>query len=147
MGGPWTRKACLLIVGCAVAVAFAACESALAQSAAPSEVYVVSYVDIAPVIEPRMPLMEIKAAFGKATGEAMDLLRQLAASGHADPNCESIEVVQQIGSPNHFTILQKWKNAEAFEAHEAAGDMREIRNKLQPLLGSPLDERLHYRAF
>jgi quinol monooxygenase YgiN len=36
-----------------------------------------------------------------------------------------------------------WENRAAFDAHLEAEHTREFRGKLQPMLGSPFDERLH----
>jgi quinol monooxygenase YgiN len=36
-----------------------------------------------------------------------------------------------------------WKDQAAFDAHLASPKTREFRNKIDPLLGSPFDERLH----
>jgi quinol monooxygenase YgiN len=43
---------------------------------------------------------------------------------------------------NHFTIVETWQSQEALDAHAAASHTREYRNAIQPVLGSPLDERL-----
>jgi quinol monooxygenase YgiN len=53
-------------------------------------------------------------------------------------------VLQQIGAPNHFTLVEGWADRGAFEAHEASAAARALRAKLQPILGSPFDERLHH---
>jgi len=40
--------------------------------------------------------------------------------------------------------VEVWQSREAFEAHDASPHTRAYREKLQPMLGSPFDERLHY---
>ncbi len=115
--------------------------------AAPDEggVYVVSHVDIAPARGTGGSMADFLAAFGAATREATGLLRRLADSCHKDAECLSFDVLQQADAPNHFTLLQHWTSFRAFEAHEAGGEVRDIRAELQPILGSPLDERVHHR--
>ncbi|HEY3825090.1 MAG TPA: antibiotic biosynthesis monooxygenase [Bryobacteraceae bacterium] len=44
---------------------------------------------------------------------------------------------------NHFTIVSVWQSKEAFEAHSAAEHTKRFREKIQPMMGSPFDERLH----
>ena len=47
------------------------------------------------------------------------------------------------GRKNHFTIVSVWENQAAFDAHLEADHTKQFREKLQPMLGGPLDERLH----
>ena len=42
---------------------------------------------------------------------------------------------------NHFTIVESWENPAAAEAHAAAAHTKQYRLEIQPLSGSPLDER------
>jgi quinol monooxygenase YgiN len=37
-----------------------------------------------------------------------------------------------------------WANQKAFEGHESAEHSKNFREKLQQMLGSPFDERLHH---
>jgi quinol monooxygenase YgiN len=39
--------------------------------------------------------------------------------------------------------VEVWENHAAFDAHLAADHSKQFREKLQPMLGSPFDERLH----
>ena len=43
---------------------------------------------------------------------------------------------------NHFTIIETWQGQDAVDAHALAMGTREYRDTIQPVLGSPLDERL-----
>jgi quinol monooxygenase YgiN len=38
---------------------------------------------------------------------------------------------------------QGWRNRQALDAHVAARHTRQYRDELQPLTGSPLDERVY----
>jgi quinol monooxygenase YgiN len=42
---------------------------------------------------------------------------------------------------NHFTVVSVWDNQAAFDAHIEAAHTKQMRQKLQPMLGSPFDER------
>jgi quinol monooxygenase YgiN len=44
---------------------------------------------------------------------------------------------------NHFTIVETWRDQQAFDAHVAAAHTRQYRDDVQPLTGSPLDERVY----
>lgn len=78
-----------------------------------------------------------------ATDAGRALLRAYAASARSCPGATRVEVVEELGRPNHSTILSTWTDRAAFDAHLAAEPTRDFRTKLQPLLGSPFDERLH----
>jgi quinol monooxygenase YgiN len=90
-------------------------------------VYVVTHIDLMPA--------------GVPTG--VPLLKQFAATTLKEKNCVRFEVLQQDGRPNHLTIVAVWKDQKAFDAHDSAPYTKEFREKMQPLIGSPWDERLH----
>ncbi len=91
------------------------------------QVYVVTHIDLLPA--------------GVTPGIAA--LKQLAAETAKEKDCVRFEVMQQDGRPNHFTVVGVWKDRKAFETHDAAPYTKEFREKLQPFVGSPWDERLH----
>jgi quinol monooxygenase YgiN len=107
--------------------------------------YVISHVDIAPKQIPGLSSRDFEKTMAAATAEAGGLLKQLAATCRKDLGCLSFEVLQQVGGPNHFTLVEAWTDSAAFEAHESEKETREIRAKLLPILGSPFDERLNRR--
>lgn len=96
-------------------------------SAADEKIYVVTHVDIMPTY----------------TADGTRLLREFGAESRRDRGVVRFEVLQEPPRPNHFTIVAVWENQAAFEQHLAAEHTRNFRGKLQPLLGSPFDERLH----
>ena len=77
------------------------------------------------------------------TAEGRDLLRLLAADSRKDAGVVRFEVFEEVARPNHSTIVAVWKTRKAYEDHLAADHTRASRAKLQPMLGSPFDERLH----
>ena len=54
-----------------------------------------------------------------------------------------VEVVRQLGRPNHYMILSVWNSRADFDAHTAAAHTRTFRERIQPSVGGPIDERLH----
>ena len=92
-------------------------------------VFVASHVDVPP---PRKD-------------ELIAALNPLAdASRKGDGNVR-FEVVQQTSRPNHFTVIEAWKDHKAYDARGSAAPQRQFRDKLGPMLGALYDERI-YRA-
>ena len=93
--------------------------------AAAGAVYVVTHVDVIP---PRKD-------------DGIAAVKQLADdSRRADGNLR-FEVVQQGNRPNHFTVVEVWKDAKAVEAHSMAAATRGFRDKLATMTGALYDER------
>lgn len=106
-------------------VALSLVVSGLAQAQEP--VHVITHIDLMPN--------------GTATG--VTLLKQFAATTLKEKDCLRFEILQQDGRPNHLTLVATWKDQKAFDAHDSAPYTKEFREKMQPLIGSPWDERLH----
>ena len=81
--------------------------------------------------------------FPAGTAATVTLLKQFATSTLKEKDCLRFEILQQEGRPNHFTLDAVWKDKTAFDAHDSAPYTKEFREKMQPLIGSPWDERLH----
>jgi quinol monooxygenase YgiN len=77
------------------------------------------------------------------TRSAQALLDGFRRSSLRDPGAKGFEVLQEIGHPNHFTLVEKWLDEKAYEAHNLARHTRHFRDQLQPMLASPFDERIH----
>ena len=90
--------------------------------------YTVTYVEVVP----------------PSTAQGVALLRQYGEASRKDAGAVRVEVLQRIDRPNQFTVLAAWTEQKAFEAHQAAPATREFHAKLQPLLASPNDLRLHH---
>jgi len=86
-------------------------------------VYVISHVDVTP--NPQVPV----------------LLRQLAEASRQEPGNLRFDVLLHTMRSNHFTVIEAWRNQQALDAHVAAPHTKQYRDTLQPLTGSPLDER------
>jgi quinol monooxygenase YgiN len=62
---------------------------------------------------------------------------------HFRPGEKQFQVLQQMDRPNHFTLVEAWLDQKSFDAHNAAEHTRHFRDEIQPMLGSPFDERIH----
>jgi quinol monooxygenase YgiN len=100
----------------------------IAETAFPRTLYVVVHVDFP----------------SKNTPEGAKLLQQFAEECTQDPGFVRFDLLQDNGPSNHFTLIEVWKDSKAFAAHESADHTKRFREKLQPLLGSPFDERLDH---
>jgi quinol monooxygenase YgiN len=67
----------------------------------------------------------------------------MAAERKAAPR--AFEIFQQTSRPNHFSVVEIWKNQDAYKAHITAAHTRQFREQLTPMSGALYDERL-YRA-
>jgi quinol monooxygenase YgiN len=111
----------------AAAVFIGLCNLAGAQDT-DERLYVVTHVD---VLGPN------------GASEAAKMLHEFAADSRKDQGSVRFEVLRDPDRLNHFTIVEVWRTRQDFESHLAAGHTRAFREKLQPMLGSPFDERLH----
>jgi quinol monooxygenase YgiN len=75
--------------------------------------------------------------------EGAKLLQQFATESAKDPGSVRFELLREPNRINHFTIVEVWQNKQAFETHLTLAHTKSFREKIQPLLGSPFDERLH----
>lgn len=102
------------------------------RSQAPREaVYVIAHVDFAP----NPQAQQAPAA----------LLTRLAEASRQEAGNLRFDVTQHTMRANHFTVVEGWRNQQAFDAHVAAAHTKQYRDTVQPMTGSPLDERV-YRA-
>jgi quinol monooxygenase YgiN len=77
------------------------------------------------------------------TRSALALLDGFRRTSLRDPGAKGFEILQEIGHPNHFTLVEKWLDQKAYEEHNLAKHIRHFRDQLQPMLASPFDERIH----
>ena len=92
-------------------------------------IYVVTHVDVPP---PRKD-------------ECVAALKALVADSRKEANGVRFEVLQQGNRPNHFSVVEVWKNSGAYMGHITAAHTRKFRDQLTPMTGALYDERL-YRA-
>jgi quinol monooxygenase YgiN len=89
-------------------------------------VYVVSHVDVPP------PKKE----------EVIAALNPVADASRKDASNLRFDVWQQTSRPNHFTVVEAWKDQQAYDARGSASPQRTFRDTLGPMLGALYDERL-----
>ena len=100
----------------------------VASPRAGGAVHVVSHVDI--------------AGAGNLAG-APPMLQKLAEASRAEQGNLRFDVLQHVMRANHFTVVESWATQAALDAHAAAAHTRQYRDVLQPMSGSPLDERVY----
>jgi len=88
-------------------------------------VFVISHVDVAP------------------NTQAPALLQTLADASRQEAGNLRFDVLQHTQRANHFTVVEHWQSQAALDTHVAAAHTRSYRDALQPLTGSPLDERAY----
>ena len=89
--------------------------------------YVVTHVDVFPA--------------GK--DQAAELVKAQADAARKDDGNLRYDVLQWDGHPNHFTLVEAWRDRKAFDASAAASHTKQVRQKLMPLEGALYDERLY----
>jgi quinol monooxygenase YgiN len=94
-------------------------------SAQDTKLYVVTHIDLTP----------------NYIAEGTPLLKQFAAESRKDKGVVRFEMLVDVSRKNHFTVVSIWDNQAAFDAHIEAAHTKQMREKLQPMLGSPFDER------
>jgi len=82
---------------------------------------------------------------GPAKDACIGLLQQLTAATRNEPGLLRFDVVQQDSRPNHFTVIEIWRDRGAYDAHVMAAPTREFRRGLTPIAGALYDERLYQR--
>jgi len=90
-----------------------------------AHVIVLAHVDVAP--NPQVAVM----------------LKDLAETSRKEAGNVRFDVVQHTMRANHFTVVEVWRDQQALDAHVAAPHTRQYRDTLQPMTGSPLDERVY----
>lgn len=120
----------VLFIGVAMTLIGATGE-ARAQAPAPpaveGNIYSVIYVEVMPT----------------STADGLALLKRYReATGKEDGNLRC-EVVQRLGQPHQFAILEVWKDQKAFEAHGKGASSAEMRERIAAIRNAPTDERVH----
>ena len=89
--------------------------------------YVLTHVDVFPTYK----------------DQAIELVKAQADAARKDDGNLRYDVVQWDGHPNHFTLVEVWRDRKAFDASVTAPHNKEFRDKLTPLEGALYDERLY----
>jgi quinol monooxygenase YgiN len=102
--------------------------AALKGQIPPGAIYVITHVDVFPA--------------GK--DQAADLVKAQAEAARKDEGNLRYDVLQWDGHANHFTLVEAWRDRNAFDASAAAPHTKAFRQKLTPLEGALYDQRLYY---
>ena len=89
--------------------------------------YVVSYFEA-------MPAEKEKAA---------DMAQRLARLSRKDAGSVRFEVLQRIGHPDQFVVLEVWKDQKTFEANGKSANAAQLREKINAIRNAPSDQRVH----
>jgi len=77
-----------------------------------------------------------------AKAQAATLLKELAAASKQDAGLLRFELLERTAPSNQFVIVEAWKDEAALNAHAAAAHVKQFRDKMQPHLIAPIDDRL-----
>jgi quinol monooxygenase YgiN len=92
-----------------------------------SPAYVVTYLDV----------------HVKEIPKAVKLLKSMSVASHQETGVMRYEVLERMGQPDQFAILEAWQDTSAMQAHQQSPTMQNFKEKLSPLLRSSYDERPH----
>ncbi len=70
-------------------------------------------------------------------------VKQLAEDSRKHAGNIRFDVFVQTNRPNHFTVVECWKDRKAFDAHVGAKETKAFRDKLVSMTGALYDERLY----
>jgi len=93
----------------------------------PDAVYALTHVDVFPMHK----------------DQAIELVKTRAEAARNDNGNLRYDVVQWDGHPNHFTLVEVWRDRKAFDAAVTSPHNKAFRDKLTPLEGALYDERLY----
>jgi quinol monooxygenase YgiN len=123
-----SRKTWIVAAGAVALIALASlAPKAPAQVNKEKELYVVTHVDVTP-------------NFAADTAKEV---AQFAADSRKDRGSVRFEALRSTERMNHFELLEVWRTRQDFDAHLAQEHTKRFREKIQPALGSPFDERLY----
>ena len=121
-GSPFVKTLLLVLLLCPVI-------HAAEPTATPPDtaIYTVSHVDFLP-----------------SGLKAVSFLDAYVAQEQHDPDVVHAELLQSIEAPNHFTLIETFRNRDSYNRHLEAGYTRNFRAGIAAALGSPYDERLFH---
>jgi len=115
-------------IGSALLLAIVAGSAAPAQAQAPigaDAIYGVTSLDVA----------------AGAPAQGVAILKQYRDGARKQAGNLGVDLLQEIGRPNRFIIYETWKDQSAYDANEKSAQTGELRDKLKPIAGAPIDRR------
>jgi quinol monooxygenase YgiN len=95
------------------------------QAPADTALYAVAYIEVMP-----------------ATRAAMvAALKQYRGTSREEGGYVRFELLEQIGRPGHFAVVEVWKTQQAFDAHSMTGHAKQFLDALRPIRVSDYDQR------
>ncbi len=91
-----------------------------------SPVYLVTYVSVMP----------------NEVASGATLLERYRDASRKEAGNQRLDVLRETTRPNRFAILEVWKDAAGFMAHDKAASTLHFRNELEKILIAPRDERV-----
>jgi quinol monooxygenase YgiN len=89
--------------------------------------WVISFIEVAPGAEVK----------------ALAALKTLKGASAKDNGYQSMTVLQRNGQPNHFVLIEHWRDNKTREAHATQAHAKAAREALQAIEIAPYDERPH----
>jgi len=109
-----------------LAVAGSAMSQPLTQAPPPNApIHVLAHVDVTP----------------EHTDQAISAIRAYVAAALREPGAVRVGAIQEL-RPNHFDVIEVWRNQAAYQAHEANPATIRFHDLIGPWRGSPFEERL-----
>src|SRR5262249_13825422 len=90
-------------------------------------IHVVTYVDVMP----------------SSVASGATLLKQYRDASRKEDGSVRFEVLQEIGRPNRFALVEVWTDKPARDAHVQAASAAQFRDKLKAIANAPYDERIN----
>ena len=81
--------------------------------------------------------------FPAGKDQAVEHVKAQADAARKDNGNLRYDVLQWDGHPNHFTLVEVWRDRKAFDANAMAPHTKQFREKVTPLEGALYDERLY----
>jgi len=123
------RPFCALMFGMALFVALSASPLAFAAPAEGDAVFMTTYVEALPF-----------DALSAQSGAALALERYRDASRKEAGNLR-FDALIELGRPNRFAILEAWRDAAGFDAHDKNDSTVKYRQAMDAMLSAPQDVR------
>ena len=98
-----------------------------AGSDAPHALYVLTHVDVVPTFK----------------DQTIAAIKELAAAARKEKGNLRFDAVQQPSRPNHFFLIEGYRDRAAFDAHISTEATQAFRARLLPMQGALYDERLY----
>jgi quinol monooxygenase YgiN len=92
-----------------------------------SAIYVTTYVEV----------------MANAIAPGVSLLEAYRDASRKEDGCLRFNVLQEIGRPNRFAIVEAWRNPAALDTHAKAASTLQFRDKLKAIETAPYDERIN----